>query len=187
MALFTGKGDKGTTKLFDTPKGERVSKSSEIFEALGTVDELNSFLGICKAHSNDTSFNIAKLDRAFSDIVFTIQKDLFIVQAELAGAEKKIPEEKVTELTDIVNATEEELPEIDSFFIPGATHLGALFDYGRTLARRAERRIIAVHENGHEISEHTRAYINRLSSVMYALARLSNHLSGITETPPDYE
>ena len=183
MALFTGKGDGGTTKTFGCD--QRISKSSAIAEALGTLDEVNSFLGLCKEKSKTAGFSLG--EKTFAQIVHDTQKNLFIVQAELAGAEKLITEEKLREAEALVNAIEKELPPIKSFFISGGTELAATFDFARTLARRAERRVVAVHEEGtRKVGDWTRAYLNRLSSVLYALARLSNFKSGITEESPDY-
>lgn len=212
MALFTGKGDSGTTKVFGCD--QRLSKSSNIAEALGSLDEINSFLGLCKVQSSYLGYKLG--ETLLSNIVHEIQQNIFIIQAELAGAEKAISEKKVKELEDIINQIEKALPPIKSFFISGGpadveenqlagAGLGATFDMARTVARRAERRVIAVSEeiaqmklpisdadntNKHIykpiISQNTKAYLNRLSSILYALARYSNHLAGIKEEAPDY-
>ncbi|PIT90896.1 ATP:cob(I)alamin adenosyltransferase [Candidatus Kaiserbacteria bacterium CG10_big_fil_rev_8_21_14_0_10_49_17] len=186
MTLFTGKGDDGTTKTFDSKPGERISKASAISEALGTLDELNSFLGLSKVESEKHSFTIS--GRAFGKVVHDIQENLFTIQAELVGAEKTIAKEKLRECEAYIYDAEKELPPITTFFISGGTELAAQFDVARTLARRAERRVVAVVEcNKREIGEWSRAYLNRLSSLLYALARLSNHKSGISEESPKYE
>lgn len=187
--LFTGKGDDGTTKVFDTKAGERISKSSAIVEALGTLDECNSFLGLCKVESDTRGFKIAS--QSFAHIVHEIQENLFVIQAELAGADKSLPEEKLREAEKIVNTIEKELPPITTFFISGGTELASRFDFARTLARRAERKVVGVAEhtaegNERKIGEWSLAYLNRLSSLLYALARLSNHFSGIVEESPSY-
>src|SRR3989344_7900911 len=176
--LYTRKGDGGTTKTFGC--NQRISKSSGVAEALGALDETNSNLGFCRAKSKDSGFNVA--GKTFSEICLIAQENLFIIQAELAGAEgKTISEEKVKEVEMIVDTAEKEMPPIKSFFIPGATELGAIFDVARTIARRAERRVTAVVEAGdRKIGTRSQAYLNRLSSLLYALARLSNHKSGIT-------
>jgi cob(I)alamin adenosyltransferase len=185
--LYTGKGDNGTTKLFDSKSGERVSKSSMLFEALGTLDELNSYLGLCKVLSKEKGF-ILKDINSFGSIVHDIQQNLFIIQAELAGSEMTINIEKVKEIENIINKIEIELPPIKTFFISGGTELSSRFDVARTIARRTERRVVSVFEEGsRKISDDTRAYLNRLSSLLYALARHSNHLDGITEEPPLYK
>ncbi|MEX0652234.1 MAG: cob(I)yrinic acid a,c-diamide adenosyltransferase [Candidatus Paceibacterota bacterium] len=182
--LFTGKGDDGTTSTFGC--NQRISKSSAIAEALGTLDEVNSFLGLCKVSSKESGFKI--LETSFESLVDTAQENLFIIQAELAGAKMTIAEEKVKAVEDIVNAIEKELPPIKTFFISGGTELASRFDVARTLARRAERRVIAVTEEGKQgVGKWTLAYLNRLSSLLYALARLSNHLSGIVDESPSYK
>ena len=184
MALFTGKGDGGTTKTFGC--NQRISKSSLIAEALGTLDEINSFLGICKEKSR-AGFSVPPGDTPVHELVHKTQENLFIVQAELAGAEKTISNDKVKETENIINEIEKLLPPITTFFISGGTELAAHFDFARTLARRAERRVVAVKDEGTtKIGDDTRAYLNRLSSLLYALARLTNHLSGIKEEPPKY-
>ncbi len=184
MALFTGKGDKGTTKTFGCD--QRISKSSTIAEALGTLDEVNSFLGLVKVESEVSGYVYDT--KKFSLIVHAIQENLFTIQAELAGADKKIGEEKVKEAEGIINGIEKLLPPITTFFISGGTKIASLFDVSRTLARRAERRVVGVHDEGVRlVGEHTLAYLNRLSSLLYALARLSNHISGINESAPSYK
>jgi len=199
--LYTRAGDKGTTKTFGC--SQRVSKSSAIAEALGALDETSSILGLCRAKAAELdtermSANGAnKKERTqliiggetFSEICLAAQENLFIIQAELAGAEgKTVNEKKVKEVEMIVDTAEKEMPPIKSFFIPGATELGAIFDVARTIARRAERRVTAVVEAGdRKIGTRSQAYLNRLSSLLYALARLSNHKSGITEESPSYK
>lgn len=182
--LFTGKGDKGTTTTFGCD--QRISKSSAVAEALGTLDELNSFLGLCKVESERVGFSFE--GASFVKIVHTIQENLFIVQAEIAGAEKTIAEEKLRDAERTVNGIEKELPPITSFFISGGTELAARFDVARTLSRRAERRVVnVVDAKDQVVGEWSLAYLNRLSSLLYALARISNHLSGIVELPPTYK
>lgn len=221
MALFTGKGDNGTTGLYGGQAktfgcNQRISKSSAIAEALGSMDEINSFLGLCKVQSAYLDYNLNGQPLAL--IVHAVQKNLFIIQAELAGADKTIEESKVKEMEEVINAIEKVLPPIKSFFISGGPEvlskdemagagLGAIFDIARTIARRAERRVVTVAEaqtlslfengekNGGEatkeeiqkgVGQHTRSYLNRLSSLLYALARYSNFLAGIKEEAPDY-
>lgn len=184
MSLYTGKGDAGTTKTLNSK--ERFSKSAPVTEALGTVDELNSFLGLCKTQSDYTVVSINDEKREFARILERVQKDLFIIQAELAGAEKTIAEEKIGWMEEIVDGIEKQLPPITSFLVPGKSELGAYFDVARTIARRAERRVIAAHDSGTNVGEHTLAYVNRLSSLLYAFARFANYLAGGNEPQPDY-
>lgn len=184
MSLFTGKGDDGTTKTLGCD--QRISKSSAIAEALGTVDELNSFLGFLKLEGKESGFEFN--GQKFFDIIADVQQKLFIVQAELGGSENySVSQEKVDQVSQLINDIEKELPPIKSFFVSGGTRISTLFDYSRTVARRAERRVISVVDEGKiNVSAGTMAYLNRLSSLLYALARLSNHLSGIKEESPNY-
>ena len=182
--LYTRKGDKGTTGTFGC--SQRMSKNSSQAEALGALDEVNSFLGLAKVCSVEENFTL--LDKAFSEIVHEVQQNLFIVQAELAGTPMTIGEEKVKDLERMIDTAEKEMPPIRTFFISGGTELASLFDVSRTLVRRAERRVVAVHEEGKVlVGPQTLAYLNRLSSLLYALARLSNHKCGITESAPQYK
>lgn len=195
MALFTGKGDKGTTKLFDTPKGRRISKSSPIFECLGMLDELNTIVGWCKV-ACPSDFEVG--GRKGQEILHEAQDHLFTIQAEVAGAQKFAPQKSVEALSALINAIEKELPEAKAFLVPGGTptlhseargtaELSSRLDIARAISRRAERGLVALHESGERlISESSRAYANRLSSLFYALARLANHRFGVAERPPVY-
>ena len=176
--LYTGKGDGGTTKVFGCDQ-QRISKSSELPEALGALDELNAFLGFVKM--------CAAGEKRIAPLLRSVQETLFIVQAEVAGADKHVRENAVQEVEAIVNAIEKEIPPLKGFSIAGGTELSALLDVSRTLARRAERRLVAVSEAGlRELPPATKAYMNRLSSLLFALARLANHLAGVAEENPKY-
>ncbi|MCR4275935.1 MAG: cob(I)yrinic acid a,c-diamide adenosyltransferase [Candidatus Parcubacteria bacterium] len=176
--LYTGKGDKGTTTAFGCDQ-QRISKSSELPEALGALDELNAFLGFVKMRASDSS--------RIQEAILDVQEKLFIIQAEVAGADKKVEEGAVKEIEKIVNDIEKEIPPLKGFSIAGGTELSALLDVARTLARRAERRVIAVNElKLRVLAPETLAYLNRLSSLLFALARLANHLAGVAEETPRY-
>ena len=183
MALYTGKGDGGTTKLFSSKKGERVSKSSLVFEALGTVDELNTVVGWCRSAC---SVDWMVGDVALSSVLLDVQEHLFTLQAELAGAPKKIPKKSVTVLEKRIADIEKELPEITSFLMPGGFELSARLDIARAVSRRAERLLVAVQEKDGAVSEHTLVYANRLSSLLYALVRFVNEKTDSTEQAPRY-
>jgi len=183
--LYTRKGDAGTTKDFQSGPGVRKSKSSCQTEALGALDELNSFIGIVKMRCTDVSWDVN--GKPPFEIVFWIQNCLFSIQAELAGADKRVGEAKIKEMEVWIDAMEAEMPPIKSFFVSGGTELAALFDVSRTLARKAERRVVSTNDAGEvKTDPATLAFLNRLSSLFYALARLTNHKSGITEEPPTY-
>ncbi len=173
----------GDTSIFGCD--QRFSKSSAIAEALGALDEANSFLGVCK--TNPDARQALLEGKTFADMVDWIQQNLFIVQAHIAGADKTIEKEKIAHMEAAIDMIEKELPPIKTFFVSGGTVLAAHFDFVRTLARTAERRVVAVSEGENSKVDPTiLVFLNRLSSLLYAMARLVNHKSGITEEPPHY-
>lgn len=175
---YTGKGDKGQTKLYHCD--QRLSKSSKVAEALGTLDEINSLLGWCKTK--------AFFDKNISAVIEETQNCLFSVQAELAGAPKKLSRGALTKAETFIKNIDKELPPIKSFIVPGGTELSAMLDVARTVARRAERQTVSVFESGEvKLQASTLAYLNRLSSLLYALARLVNHRAGVGEKKPEYK
>src|SRR3989344_1654949 len=135
MTFFTGKGDGGTSKLFDSESGKRVSKASPIFETLGMLDELNSLIGWCTAAvPHGLEFETRKLRLILHDV----QDPLFTIQAEGAGAPKSIPLSSVEHLGVLIGRIEASLPPVTSFLLAGATELSARLDVARAVARRAE-------------------------------------------------
>lgn len=185
MSLYTGKGDQGTTKLFDTKSGVRISKGDPVFEALGTLDELNTVIGWAKVRAREEG--IVLLGGLMADMLHEVQDALFTAQAEIAGADKHIPRERLEEMQTTIHFIEKALPPITTFLVPGGTELSSRIDIARTLSRRAERRVVTLHESGDRIThEDTRAYLNRLSSLLYAMVRYVNHQSGVDEAPPAY-
>lgn len=176
--LYTKRGDSGTTQLLDTPRGERVSKTLERIEALGALDELNSYLGFCRAVAQDVQ------DQA---IVLALQHDLFTLQAQIAGDDTRLPAGRVQEIEQATDTIEATLAPIKSFCVPGQTKLSACFDVARTLARRAERRVIAAIALDQLSQADTMLpYLNRLSSLLYALARQANARVKVAELAPHY-
>jgi len=176
--LYTRTGDKGTSGLFGTR--ERFPKNSLIYEALGVVDELNSLLGVCRARSNKTK---GGLDVARE--ILKVQECLFPIQAELAGAQKSVTQTHVDELEDVIKRFESKIENPHAFVIPGATEFSALCDYARAVSRRAERIVIST-QHVQNVSPAALAYLNRLSSFLYALARYSAVKESAKESPPFY-
>jgi len=186
--LYTGFGDKGTTTLFDCKQG-RISKSAMLIEALGSVDELNAYLGIIKVYSDIDKIvlNTNKNKVTYSKILEEIQQNLFIIQAELGGSKMSVNKKELIKIEKIINQIANVLPPIKSFTISGGSLISAGLDYARTLARKSERRVISVADEGSRIiSPVTLSYLNRLSSVLFTLSRYSNHFFSIPENHPDY-
>jgi len=184
MAFYTGKGDGGTTKLFDSPKGQRVSKSSPIFETLGMLDELNTLTGWCRVAAPR---DLKAGERPVVAILLDVQDHLFTLQAEVAGAPKSVLQTSIDTINTLISGIEKSLPEVKTFLVPGGTEFSARLDIARAVSRRVERHLVQLHESGERtISEGSRAYANRLSSLFYALTRFANHSAGVPERPPQY-
>ena len=178
--LYTQDGDDGKTVMFCCD--QRISKSSIITEALGCLDEINSYLGIIKSKDINADYKIFGVE--IHEIIHRIQNNLFVIQAEVAGAYKKIKKDEVKNIEEIINKIEKELPPIKTFLVSGANEMSANFDVARTLARRAERRVVAVNDEGiAKIDSKALSYINRLSSLLYALARYFAKGSGVEVSP----
>jgi cob(I)alamin adenosyltransferase len=176
MKIYTKKGDSGNTSLFG---GQRVSKSSKRIDAYGTVDELNSILGMA------TSFGLSEKGAEFIE---TVQQQLFILGADLATPASKdvrinrISHNEVEFLEKAIDEMEEELEPLKNFILPGGAQAGATLHFARTICRRAERITVECrHEE--EISEVAIMYINRLSDFLFVLARFENKDAGDQETP----
>lgn len=174
MKIYTKKGDQGNTSLFG---GDRVAKSSQRINAYGTVDELNSVVGLAASYS---------LSHKGSKWIKKVQEDLFVLGADLATPISsktrinRIDEEAVTLLEKAIDEMEQELPPLKNFILPGGSSRGATLHLARTVCRRAER--AAVECSGEEkISNLTIKYLNRLSDFLFVLARFENKQAGISE------
>ena len=180
--LYTRKGDKGDKYFFGSKK--RASKSSCQTEALGALDEINTLLGLCRAKAKNIEIQIE--GKSIYAILEVVQQNLFIIQAAVAGADKKITQPKIDEIEKIIDSIERKLPPIKTFFLPGATELSALLDYARAVSRKTERRVVKQSEES-EVAPEILQYLNRLSSLLYALVRIVNLKSEVKEIPPSYE
>lgn len=174
--LYTRKGDNGTSGLFGTK--ERLPKDHLVFDALGSIDELNSLTGLCRAYVRECGHDERELLRA--------QEVLFVAQAELAGSEKRVTKAHVDALERAIGDIEASIEKPSSFVIPGATVLSALYDCARAVARRAERAVVRSQEAGAPQTQ-MQAYLNRLSSFFYALARHAAQTENTKEKPPTYD
>lgn len=186
--LYTGYGDNGTTTLFDCKQG-RISKSSILVEALGSVDEFNAYLGIIKVYSDidKITLKINSKNLLYSQIIEEIQQNLFVIQAELGGSKMSVNKKELIKIENIINKIGEIFPPITSFTISGGSIISSNLDFARTLARKSERRVISVADEGSRIiSLNTISYMNRLSSVLFAMSRYANHFFSISEEHPKY-
>ena len=176
VKIYTKTGDAGETGLFD---GTRVVKSDPRIEAFGDVDELNAWLGLVRAN---------RLDPDLDEMVGQIQRDLFALGARLADPRKRIAArvEKVSLSTDDVSRIEDwidrleaALPALRRFLLPGGAAAGALLHLARTVCRRAERRIVSL--GGAGVEPIVLTYINRLSDLLFVMARTINLRGGAQE------
>lgn len=174
---YTGKGDNGTTTLYNCR--QRLSKKNHIFVALGLIDELNCWLGFCSTQT--TKEKPVELQKDFSYVLQRIQEHLFIIQAQLAGAQKKITAETITELENSINIYGQRLKKQIGFSIPGGSELSALLDIGRAKTRTVERAVLNIKSSAYIIQ-----YLNRLSSLLFVLARRVNDIKKIKEQHPRY-
>ncbi len=167
----------------------RISKSSFVFEVLGTIDELNSSLGYAKAltHQHKLSLFMSKRRVPYEEILEAFQQNLFFIQAELGGSPIYVKKENVLFLEEVINEIETFLPPIKSFIVPGGGRSGAYLDIARTIARRAERECVKLRDKKEkEIDSLSLEFLNRLSSALYALARFANYQEGYSESKPEY-
>ncbi|MEM7107583.1 MAG: cob(I)yrinic acid a,c-diamide adenosyltransferase [Bacteroidota bacterium] len=177
MKVYTKTGDKGTTALFG---GSRVSKSHVRIEAYGTVDELNSYVGLLR----DQPVNSNK-----SDVLIEIQDRLFtmgsILATEPGNNKVKVPELSPSDVQNLefaMDAMDDELPEIRSFVLPGGHPSVSFCHIARCVCRRAERLVVALSEHN-QVHELVIQYLNRLSDYLFVLSRVMAQELKIEETP----
>lgn len=174
MSVYTKKGDKGMTSMYDASNAQmqRVSKSSLRVWAIGSVDEINSYIGVCLTVCEDAKIR-KDLER--------VQRDLFIIGSTLAGGKVAFPISKVKFLEREIDEMESELPVLKNFILPGGVPLAAYLHFARAMTRRAERRVV-VYNKAEIIKPTVLQYINRLSDYLFVLARFVNRQSGISDT-----
>lgn len=152
-----------------------MPKDSIRVEAYGTVDEVNSVLGLVRSVLSNSEID---------SVLEELQRDLFISGADLAGGKSleipRITKERVLELERTIDRFESELPALKSFILPGGGIAGASLHFARAVARRAERRIVTLSKR-EDINDQLIPYINRLSDLLFVLARVANHREKKTE------
>jgi cob(I)alamin adenosyltransferase len=176
VKIYTRTGDDGGTGLFD---GTRVSKSDPRVAAYGDVDELNAWLGFVRASIDDHDMK-TMLER--------IQRDLFALGARLADPAKRIAErvtkaavtsQDAARLEEWIDRLESELPPLRQFVLAGGSRIGAALHVARTVCRRAERSIVAL--GSEAVEPELLIYINRLSDLLFVMARAVNRRAGAPE------
>ncbi len=178
MKIYTKTGDDGQTGLFGGP---RVSKDAPRIEAYGTVDELNSVLGLART---------AKLDPDADALVSRIQNELFALGAQLATPDpaahgtQMITAAHVAALESAIDHYEAELEPLKNFILPGGTPAAAHLHLARAVCRRAERRLVTLcGEPDEAVAPELVIYLNRLSDLLFVLARAVNRAAGVPDVP----
>ncbi|MFY9557455.1 MAG: cob(I)yrinic acid a,c-diamide adenosyltransferase [Blastocatellia bacterium] len=175
--VYTKTGDQGETSLVG---GARVSKASLRVEAYGEVDELNCVIGQARAQT---------CGKEIDEVLGLIQNDLFTLGADLASpSEIEVPRigaSFVTNLEQLADRFLAELEPLKEFILPGGSEAGSALHLARTVARRAERRAVALSAIEH-VNPETIVYLNRLSDLLFILARVVNRRAGIPEKMTDF-
>ena len=177
MKIYTRTGDAGETSLFDN---SRVSKADARVDAYGEVDELNATIGAALA---------AGVGSDLAAALEAIQRDLFAVGARLADPSARIADRvtkaavtpaDIQRLEEMIDRLETELTPLRRFILPGGTPSGALLHFARTVCRRSERRVVGL--GGGAADTDVIVYLNRLSDLLFVMARAVNHRAGAPET-----
>jgi cob(I)alamin adenosyltransferase len=178
VKIYTKTGDAGDTSLFD---GTRVSKTDPRVAAYGDVDELQACIGVVRA---------AGLPDDLNQMCVTIQRDLFALGAQLADPSHKIAkrvekivinDESVTKLERWIDALDTELPPLRHFILSDGQQAGAALHLARTVCRRAERAVLSLGKDA--VDGVVLIYLNRLSDLLFTMARAANHRAKSPETP----
>jgi cob(I)alamin adenosyltransferase len=177
MKIYTKTGDDGTTGLYG---GERVRKDSPRVECYGTVDELNSTLGI--VNSEITTDSVKQL-------IYQIQNRLFTIGGEIATPSSKrdinkvrLVDDDILLLENSIDKYEEKLEPLKQFILPGGTKGASLLHFARSVCRRAERLVTSLSKN-EDVSNLILIYLNRLSDLLFVLARFENNVNQLPDIP----
>jgi len=174
MKIYTKTGDKGETSLFG---GERVKKSAQRLKAYGTIDELNSFIGLTVVETDDKSVN---------ELLQKIQNDLFSLGADLATPENektkklnifRVDKNFISHIEEYIDKFQKDLDELKSFILPGGTKSASLLHVCRAVCRRSEREIVEL-DKTEKINKNIIVYLNRLSDLFFVLSRYENKIAG---------
>lgn len=187
-AFYTGKGDDGNARVGD----KALSKANPMLSLLGSLDELNTWLGLCRAEADrverdlkDGAVEVAAACRAMQEALFRAQAQ---VGALAFGEERPkivVHGKHTRALEKLIQEIDGVVPKLTTFVVPGGSELAARLEVGRALARRVERTAAAVHR-GRPLPEELLEFLNRISSALFALARYANRALGVIEEPPVY-
>ncbi len=169
MPIYTRTGDKGKTGLFD---GKRVSKDSLLIEAIGTVDELNAVFGLVIAKVSSSKYQVLSIKKELEKI----QSDLFTIGALLANPRNESSvdfEKRAKEFETLIDTYTKKLPRLFNFILPGGGEAGSSLHLARTVSRRVERRIVTLSKKS-KLDKGILIYINRLSDLLFTMARFVN-------------
>lgn len=178
MPIYTKKGDKGETSIFQKKNGRsiRLSKADLLIEAIGGVDEANSYLGIIASVTNKTPST-----RTVKMKIEEIQRDLFTIGSILAGANLNLTLGRVEGFEREIDEMDKKLPKLNNFILPGGSETSAHIMFARVLVRRTERRVVALAKRM-PIKQELMKYLNRLSDYLFVLARWVNLQNEVKET-----
>ncbi len=178
MAIYTRTGDKGKTSLFN---GQRISKDNLRIEAIGTIDELNSVIGVVLSEIRNPKSEIRKE-------LIRIQNDLFNIGANLANPEVSSQKlavsslgKRVKDFERFIDKMTEQMPPLKNFILPGGGKAGAFLHLSRAVCRRVERRIVELNSK-EKVDNNIIIYLNRLSDLLFTMARFSNFREKKKET-----
>ena len=179
MKIYTRTGDRGKTSLFDNT---RVWKNSLRVDTYGTIDELNSMVGVVVAYLDARKTRKRKY---LSDILLQIQKDLFAIGSSLATPGSRVLDfditARITLFENSIDEMTEKLPELTNFILPGGSVIGAHLHAARTISRRAERHLVSLILE-EEIDPLIISYVNRLSDLLFTMSRFANNIEHKKET-----
>lgn len=166
-------GDQGKTFLFSN---EKVDKDSARIEAIGSLDELNSFIGLARSCIDDKELN---------DVLKRIQQQVFAIGSDIAtsiGTKKvyRVAEKEVEEVEVLIDKYNNGLPKLKNFILPSGSYIGSVLQVCRSVCRRAERRVVALNKE-EEVNVKTITFLNRLSDFFFVIARYVNMKTGSEE------
>jgi cob(I)alamin adenosyltransferase len=177
MKIYTRTGDRGDTSLFG---GQRVPKDALRIEAYGTVDELNSLLGVVR--SENTQTEIDRILARTQHSLFSLGADLATPRSAINASMRRIAPSDATDIEQEIDLIETHLDPLHNFILPGGSAVAAKLHLARTVCRRAERQVVRL-SHAEDIGNDVIVYLNRLSDLLFVLARFANKAGNVPESP----